>query len=56
MKELGKLKKFNLNQYIIKGSETEWNDALGKGIKGKNLISIKRYFFFFFFVPYLIST
>ncbi|XP_076249506.1 RNA cytidine acetyltransferase l(1)G0020 isoform X1 [Calliopsis andreniformis] len=38
--ELEKLKRENLEQYAIKGSETEWNDAL-TGKKSKNLISIK---------------
>lgn len=39
-KELEKLKKENLSQYVIKGSETEWDKALSsKG--GKNVISVK---------------
>ncbi|XP_076646861.1 RNA cytidine acetyltransferase l(1)G0020 [Halictus rubicundus] len=38
--ELEKLKKENLDQYAIKGSEVEWKDALS-GTKSKNLISIK---------------
>ena len=38
--ELQKLKKENLEQYAIKGSETAWDDALS-GKKSKNLISIK---------------
>ncbi|XP_076302455.1 RNA cytidine acetyltransferase l(1)G0020 [Lasioglossum baleicum] len=38
--ELEKLKKENLDQYAIKGSEVEWKDALS-GKKSKNLISIK---------------
>ncbi|OAD62366.1 N-acetyltransferase 10 [Eufriesea mexicana] len=38
--ELEKLKKENLEQYAIKGTETDWNDALS-GKKSKNLISIK---------------
>ena len=35
-----KLKRENLEQYAIKGTETDWNDALS-GKKSKNLISIK---------------
>ncbi|KZC10103.1 N-acetyltransferase 10 [Dufourea novaeangliae] len=38
--ELEKLKRENLEQYAIKGSEVEWKDAL-IGKKSKNLISIK---------------
>ena len=38
--ELQKLKKENLEQYAIKGSEAAWDDALS-GKKSKNLISIK---------------
>lgn len=38
--ELEKLKKENLEQYAIKGSETEWTSALS-GKHSKNLISIK---------------
>ncbi|XP_043516756.1 RNA cytidine acetyltransferase [Frieseomelitta varia] len=38
--ELEKLKRENLEQYAIKGTETDWNDALS-GKKSKNLISIK---------------
>ncbi|XP_054263495.1 RNA cytidine acetyltransferase [Macrosteles quadrilineatus] len=37
--ELKKLKKQNLSQYAIKGSEAEWDKALSKG--SKNLISVK---------------
>ncbi|KAG8283704.1 N-acetyltransferase 10 [Homalodisca vitripennis] len=37
--ELKKLKKENLSQYAIKGSESEWDKALSKG--SKNLISVK---------------
>lgn len=40
-KELEKLKKENLSQFAIKGTEQEWNKALGS--KGhKKLISVKR--------------
>ncbi|XP_031840140.1 RNA cytidine acetyltransferase l(1)G0020 [Nomia melanderi] len=38
--ELEKLKRENLEQYAIKGSDGEWKDALS-GKKSKNLISIK---------------
>ncbi|XP_047369805.1 RNA cytidine acetyltransferase isoform X2 [Vespa velutina] len=38
--ELEKLKKENLDQYVIKGSESDWNNALS-GKKSKNLISVK---------------
>lgn len=38
--ELEKLKKENLEQYAIKGSEAEWTSALS-GKHSKNLISIK---------------
>ncbi|KAG7204791.1 hypothetical protein KM043_005198 [Ampulex compressa] len=38
--ELEKLKKENLDQYVIKGSESEWSNALS-GKKSKNLISVK---------------
>lgn len=38
--ELAKLKKENLEQFAIKGSEDEWNNVLS-GKKSKNLISIK---------------
>ncbi|XP_076620661.1 RNA cytidine acetyltransferase l(1)G0020 [Colletes latitarsis] len=38
--ELEKLKKENLEQYAIKGSEADWNDALS-GKKNKSLISVK---------------
>ncbi|XP_012146702.1 RNA cytidine acetyltransferase l(1)G0020 [Megachile rotundata] len=38
--ELAKLKKENLEQFAIKGSEDEWNNVLS-GKKAKNLISIK---------------
>ncbi|KOC66166.1 N-acetyltransferase 10 [Habropoda laboriosa] len=38
--ELEKLKKENLEQYAIKGTDTDWNDALS-GKKTKKLISIK---------------
>ncbi|KAL2712670.1 RNA cytidine acetyltransferase [Vespula squamosa] len=38
--ELEKLKKENLDQYVIKGSEADWNNALS-GKKSKNLISVK---------------
>ncbi|XP_078046929.1 RNA cytidine acetyltransferase l(1)G0020 [Augochlora pura] len=38
--ELEKLKRENLDQYSIKGSEVEWKDALS-GKKSKSLISIK---------------
>ncbi|XP_034194946.2 RNA cytidine acetyltransferase l(1)G0020 [Osmia lignaria lignaria] len=38
--ELEKLKRENLEQYAIKGSETEWSNVLS-GKKAKNLISIK---------------
>ncbi|EZA60853.1 N-acetyltransferase [Ooceraea biroi] len=38
--ELEKLKKENLEQYAIKGSETEWTSALS-GKHSKNLISVK---------------
>ncbi|XP_076179144.1 RNA cytidine acetyltransferase l(1)G0020 [Ptiloglossa arizonensis] len=38
--ELKKLKEENLEQYTIKGSETDWKDALS-GKKSKNLISVK---------------
>lgn len=41
-KQLDKLKKENLSQFKIKGSEDEWNKVLTKG--GKGIISIKRYF------------
>ncbi|XP_069680446.1 RNA cytidine acetyltransferase isoform X2 [Periplaneta americana] len=40
--ELEKLKKENLSQYAIKGSEEEWTSALGSsGKKIKNIISVK---------------
>lgn len=35
-----KLKKENLEQYAIKGTEADWKDALSEK-KSKNLISIK---------------
>lgn len=35
-----KLKREDLEQYAIKGTETDWNDALS-GKKSKHLISIK---------------
>ncbi|CAL7945133.1 unnamed protein product [Xylocopa violacea] len=38
--ELAKLKKENLEQYAIKGTDTDWNDALS-GKKSKTLISVK---------------
>ncbi|KAL6258606.1 hypothetical protein P5V15_010560 [Pogonomyrmex californicus] len=38
--ELEKLKKENLEQYVIKGSEAEWTSALS-GKHSKNLISVK---------------
>lgn len=38
--ELEKLKKENLEQYAIKGSEAEWTSALS-GKHSKNLISVK---------------
>lgn len=38
--ELEKLKKENLDQYRIKGSESDWNSALS-GKKSKSLISVK---------------
>ncbi|XP_043584732.1 RNA cytidine acetyltransferase [Bombus pyrosoma] len=38
--ELEKLKREDLEQYAIKGTETDWNDALS-GKKSKHLISIK---------------
>nr|XP_033329080.1 RNA cytidine acetyltransferase [Megalopta genalis] len=38
--ELEKLKRENLDQYAIKGSEVDWKDALS-GKKSKSLISIK---------------
>ncbi|KAI4472736.1 hypothetical protein M0802_016536, partial [Mischocyttarus mexicanus] len=38
--ELEKLKKENLDQYVIKGSEADWDNALS-GKKSKNLISVK---------------
>lgn len=34
------MKRENLDQYAIKGTEIDWNDAL-TGKKSKNLISIK---------------
>jgi N-acetyltransferase 10 len=41
--ELKKLKRENLSQYAIKGSEEEWLQALGSsGKKQKNIISVKR--------------
>lgn len=40
-KELEKLKKDNLSQFAIKGSEDEWGKAL-KVKGGKNIVSIKR--------------
>lgn len=41
-KELDKLKKDNLTQFAIKGSEDEWGKALQESKSGKNIISIKR--------------
>lgn len=38
--ELAKLKKENLEQYAIKGTDADWNDALS-GKKSKTLISVK---------------
>jgi len=38
--ELEKLKRENLEQYAIKGSETEWTNALS-GKHSKSLISVK---------------
>lgn len=38
--ELEKLKRENLEQYAIKGSETDWTSALS-GKQSKNLISVK---------------
>lgn len=38
--ELEKLKRENLEQYVIKGSEEEWSSALS-GKHSKNLISVK---------------
>lgn len=40
-KELEKLKKENLSQFAIKGSETEWDKVLVNKGK-KNIISVKR--------------
>jgi hypothetical protein len=41
--ELKKLKQENLSQYVIKGSEEEWVQALGSsGKKLKNIVSVKR--------------
>jgi N-acetyltransferase 10 len=41
--ELEKLKRENLSQYAIKGSEEEWVQALGSsGKKLKNIVSVKR--------------
>lgn len=39
-KELEQLKKENLEQYAVKGSEAEWSSALS-GKQSKNLISVK---------------
>lgn len=39
-KALEKLKKENLEQFVIKGSEEDWSEVL-KGKKKKNLISVK---------------
>lgn len=41
-KEMEKLKKENLSQFAIKGSENEWGQVLSKK-GGKSIISIKRY-------------
>lgn len=41
-KELEKLKKDNLTQFAIKGSEDEWGKTLQQTKSGKNIISIKR--------------
>lgn len=39
-KELKKLQQMDLSQYSIKGSDSEWKDALQQ--PGKQLVSIKR--------------
>ena len=39
--ELEKLKQASLDQYAIKGSETEWSNALKSGKGNKNLLSVK---------------
>ncbi|XP_012250606.2 RNA cytidine acetyltransferase [Athalia rosae] len=39
--ELDKLKRENLSQYAIKGSETDWDAALSGKSKSKSLVSVK---------------
>ena len=41
--ELKKLKLQDLSQYVIKGAETDWQQALGNGKLGKSSVSVKRY-------------
>jgi hypothetical protein len=40
-KKLAELQKTDLSQYAIKGSEVDWDQALGGGKQG--LVSVKRY-------------
>lgn len=39
--ELERLKKENLEQYVVKGSEAEWNSALSSNRHSENLVSVK---------------
>ena len=41
--ELEKLKLQDLSQYVIKGAESDWQQALGNGKLGKASVSVKRY-------------